>query len=50
MKFTVYFEIGGKKMRTEVEADKIYGKIKFHKVELSDKGQDMFNQLFGGFK
>ena len=54
MKYTVYFEIFGKRMKTEVEADtkegamyQIYGKIKFHKVELSDKGQDMFNKLFG---
>jgi hypothetical protein len=53
MKYTVYFEIGGKKMKTEVEADneenakyKIYGKIKFHKVELSNKSDDLFG-VFG---
>lgn len=53
--FTIYFELFGKKMKTEVEADSIYAaqakvkdKIIFHKyderdVEISE--QDLMNQL-----
>ena len=56
MKYDVYFEIYGKKMKATVEANSeedakylVRGKIKFHKVveirELGDIG-DFFNGLF----
>ena len=55
MKYTVYFEIFGKKMRHDVgatsEADakrKIAEKIVFHKVVKHRKGS--FSELFADFK
>ena len=54
MTYMVYFEIFGKKMRTEVEANseedakyKVYGKVVWHKVV---KVQDnTFDSIFGAF-
>jgi hypothetical protein len=58
--FTIYFELFGKKMKTEVEADSIYAaqakvkdKIIFHKYDerdapmSEDDVMNAFNDLFG---
>jgi hypothetical protein len=53
MKYTVYFEIFGKKMKASVEADsqedakyKIMGKIKWHKFVKDDlPGGDVFENF-----
>jgi len=57
MKYTVYFELFGKKMKTEVEADNeqqaryaVLGKVIFHKIEKSDMVKDVFNEIFGRFR
>ena len=59
--WTVYFEIGGKKMKMKVIADSYYDaikvmkdKIKIHKVDLepedeSSKSSDVFNSLMDIF-
>ena len=55
-KYTVYFEIYGKKMKSTVFAEHELGakqavknKISFHKVEKEKEDKDIFNDLFGGF-
>jgi len=57
MKYTVYFELFGKKLKTEVEADNeqqakymVLGKVIFHKIEKSDMVKDVFNEIFGRFR
>jgi len=65
MKYLVYFEVFGKKMKAEIDADspedakyKLYGKIIFHKVHqvgYSKAGTgndtiDRLNDIFGMFK
>jgi len=57
MRYTVYFEMFDKRMKTTVEADNeeqakymVLGRVKFHRVELAERkmnGKDMFNEIFG---
>lgn len=56
MKFTVFFEIYGKKMKVEIEArdkelakEKVRCNIIFHKIESKDDLDilDMLNGIFG---
>ncbi len=53
MKYTVYFELFGKKMRTTIEAktpaaarNKIREKIKFHKIEEEPGFEDILKKFF----
>lgn len=59
-KYTVYFEIFGKKVRATVSANseeeakylvsgQILKKVKFTEVQKNNIGQDLFNKLFNGF-
>lgn len=54
MKYEVYFEIFGKKMKTTIEANNpkdaeylVRGKIIFHKVEIKDDIINHFGSIFG---
>jgi len=54
MKFTVYFEIFGKKLKHTIEAAskedakyKIMGKIKWHKIEKESNEVDDLLNIFG---
>lgn len=58
MKFTLWFEIYGKKMKCEIEANTeaqaeyfLRGKIKVHKIQKSDDNQppDFLTDIFSGF-
>jgi len=53
MKFDVYFEIYGKKMKARVDADsisdakyRVIAKVKFHKVEEVKDVLDFFKDIF----
>jgi predicted PolB exonuclease-like 3'-5' exonuclease len=55
-KYIVYFEIFGKKMKTAVMAENqseaktiIKNKIKFHKIEIEDGGEDFIDNFFSLF-
>ena len=63
MKYTVFFEVYGKKLKANITADspqdaeyRILGKVKFHKVALvdepfaDDEVLGFFDDIFGGFK
>lgn len=57
MTYLVYFEIGDKKLKMEIEAkttdEVIYllrGKLKINKIEPKPTDTDIFKDLFGGFK
>jgi hypothetical protein len=54
MKYTVYFEIYGKKLKVSIDANspedakyKIMGKIKFHKIEVPDEGLNQLKEMLG---
>lgn len=54
MKYDVYFELYGHKMKTTIEAKSVQdaeylvrGKIIFHKVEMKDEIIDHFGNIFG---
>jgi hypothetical protein len=55
--YIVYFEIGDKKLKMEIEAkttdEVIYllrGKLKINKIEPKLGDTDIFNTIFNGFK
>lgn len=54
MKYEVFFEIFGKKMKTTIEANNpkdaeylVRGKIIFHKVEIKDNAVNFLGDMFG---
>jgi len=56
MKFDVYFEIYGKKLKVTIEADreidakiKVREAIKFFKIVPESSGMDFLTDLFNGF-
>lgn len=57
MTYLVYFEIGDKKLKMEIEAkttdEVIYllrGKLKINKIEPKPTDIDIFKDILGGFK
>ena len=51
-KFTIYFELFGKKMKTEIQArseseakQKLFDKIVFHKIEKKDSFSEMIKMM-----
>lgn len=57
MKYNVYFEIYGKKMKAQIEASSkgdamqiLHGKLIIHKIELTDDLPDDFNIFKDIFK
>jgi hypothetical protein len=56
MKYNILFELYGKRMKTELEANsvddakyQIMGKIKFHKIEPIDEEVDRIKKMLGIF-